>query len=224
MSINTNKRQTGFSLVELLIAMVVMLVLMGITSTVFSRAIGIRSREGRKADALTSAEAALNVMSREIANSGFGIYDGSTANNGIVLADSSNKSIRVLANVDNTGDRTLPAGSTVLAINNPGEDITYFLDATSGSIVRYDPNGGGTGVPSTSIVVNRISDVTFEYYNYTVGSSAFTTTNSPTATTGRIRLTVLVRLDPVQDQPDNQTVTFTSDITLRNASYMLRQY
>ena len=71
------KGQLGFSLMEMMIAMAIMMVLMGIVSTLLSRSLGVRARESQRTDALTSAQAALNVMSREIANSGFGIYTGS---------------------------------------------------------------------------------------------------------------------------------------------------
>src|SRR5258706_12451204 len=99
-----NRRQTGFSLVELLITMVIVLMLMGVVSTVLSRSLGIRARESRKTDALTSAQAALDVMSREISNSGFGIYDNAlteNANNGLITADSNSNRIHLRANINN---------------------------------------------------------------------------------------------------------------------------
>jgi uncharacterized protein (TIGR02599 family) len=73
------KNNRGFSLIELLISMAIVLILLGIVSTLLSRSLAIRSRESRKTDALTSAQAALNIMSREISNSGFGIYDGAVS-------------------------------------------------------------------------------------------------------------------------------------------------
>lgn len=212
----------GFSLVELMLAMTLMLMMMGVVSGLLYRAMGVRSRESRKTDALTSAQAALNVLSREIANSGFGIYTDAGSrvpSNGIVLADSNANRVRVRANVTNNLNYGSPGGAT----SDPGEDITYFLDSASGSIVRYDPNLPLLQ-PKTSIVVNRISSVQFEYVNYTVGSSATTTTSTPTATTGRVIITIVVMLDPVSGQPNPGSVTFSSDVTLRNANYMLQQY
>ncbi len=214
-----NSTSKGFSLVELMVAMTIMLMMMGIVSGLLYRAMGVRSRESRKTDALTSAQAALNVLSREIANSGFGIYKDGAPNNGIVLADSNANRIRVRANVTNVLDYSSPGGAT----SDAGEDVTYFLDAGSGSIVRYDPNILSPQA-KTSIVVNRISSVKFDYVNYTVGSSATTTTSTPTATTGRVIITIVVMLDPVAGQPNPGSVTFSSDVTLRNANYMLQQY
>lgn len=224
MKIRKNKNETGFSIAELMIAMVIMLVLMGIASTLFSKALGVRSRESRKTDALTSAEAALNIMSREIANSGFGLYTdpvSKAADNGIILADSDATRIHVRSNKTNTVDYSnLP---NVGATNDPGEDVTYYFDSATNSIVRYDPNAVSP-TPETSAIVNKISNVTFDYFNYAPGVSTATQTTTPTTTTGRVRITVTVQLDHVDGQPDNQTVTFTSDVTLRNSASMLQQY
>ena len=225
------KQQAGFSLIELAVAMVIMLTLLGIVSNVMSRTLGIRARESRRTDALTAAQAAMNVISREVANTGFGIYDGDStllSSNGIILADSDANKIHIRSNFLNAGPRTAPAGSTVISTNQPGENVTYFFDDDTDSIVRYDPFGIETspGVygPQTSVVVNKISNVVFEYYNYSGASSTPTVTNVPTADTGRIRITVSVNMDPVVGQPDNQQVRFSTDVTLRNSNYMLRQY
>jgi prepilin-type N-terminal cleavage/methylation domain-containing protein len=222
------KKSAGFSLIELMIAMTVMLVLLGLVSTLFSRAIGIRARESRRTDALTSAQAALNVMSREIANSGFGLRNANTkkALNGIVLVDSNADKIHFRSNLVNLETVSpLPADD----ITKPGEDITYFFDAVTDSIVRYDAHavynaGTNTYTGQTSVIINRISSVKFDYFNYSGSVSTPTKTTVPTSDTGRIRITVTVKLEPVQGQPNNQTVTFTSDVTLRNSSYMLHQY
>jgi prepilin-type N-terminal cleavage/methylation domain-containing protein len=220
------KNEQGFSLLELVIAMTVTLILLGVLSSVVHRAAGVNARESRKADALVSSQAALNVLSREIGNAGFGLYTDSitqTPSNGIIIADSGPNQIRIRSNYENVGDYSRPPGSTVLDTNQPGEDVTYFFDTATRSIVRYDPNPG-SGNPTTSVVVNRVSNVTFEYINYTTSSSTVTTTTTPTTATGRVRITVLVELEPVVGQPENQQVTFTSDVTLRNSNYMLRQY
>ena len=218
------KSESGFSLIELLISMTIILALLAIVSMMLGQSLGIRNRESRKTDALTSAQAALNIMSREIANSGFGIYDGSltqTANNGLIVADCNLQRLHMRTNIDNYGSRSAPAGSTVLSTNVPGEDITYFFDPVTNSIVRYDPNSN----PQTSVVVNRISNVTFKYFDYVSGSSTPSApASAPTGFTGRVTITVTVNLEPVQGQPNDQQVTFTSDVTLRNSNYMLNQY
>ena len=217
--------QRGFSIVELMIAMVVMLILLGIVATLLSSSLSVRARERQKTDALTSAQAALNVLSREIANSGFGLTtpgDPRFASNGIIAADSNASQIHIRSNFNNVGPRATPTGtpSTVLATRDPGEDIMFFFDAATKSIVRFDPND----TPNTSAVVNRISSVSFKYYDYVGTSSTGTEVTTPTNNTGRVSIRVTVELDPIYGQPNPSNVTFTSEVTLRNASYMLNQY
>lgn len=198
-------------MVELMIAVTIMLSLLVLVSGVFSRALSTRKFESSRTDALTSSQAALNVISREVANSGYGISENDTASNGLVLSDCTNKRLHLRANVDNDN----------LTTTEPGEDVTYFYDATTQSIVRYDPND----VPQISGVVNRVSEVTFKYIDF-VGSSSTPSApkDTPTSDTGKVRINVTVSLEDVQGQPKNQKVTFTSDITLRNSNYMLNQY
>lgn len=199
------KKNQGFSLIELLIAMAVCLILMGLATSLFANALGVRTRESRKADALASARAALSAISREISNSGYGL-----TSNGIVTNDSNNKKIHFRANLENNDYTT----------DSIGEDVTYFFDSATQSIVRYDPKN----TPKTSVIVNKISDVTFTYYDYIGNSSTYTTASTPTNNTGRVQIKVVVKLEDVVGQPKNQTVTFTSDVTLRNSGYMLNQY
>ncbi len=222
-----NNGNAGFSLAELLIAMTITLLLLGLASGLFSRALGTRARESRRTDALTSAQAALNVMSHEISNAGFGIYylDNGTQfpSNGIIAADSNSKRIHFRANITNEG----AAGEKT---ESPGEDVTYFFDSAKKSIVRYDPRGTPQTPPLppkelTSVIVNNISEVTFAYFDYNgVTQPPKDGAVAASENTGRVRITVKVTLDRVQGQPDNQVVTFTSDVTLRNSNYMLNQY
>jgi len=199
-------KNKGFSLIELMIAMLVTLILMGLVSTLFAGALGSRSRESRRADALTSARAALSAISREIGNSGYGL-----TMNGIVNADSGAQKIHFRANLSNEDYTT----------DSVGEDITYFFDADTKSIVRYDPNT----TPTTSVIVNKISNVTFHYYDYNSdGIMSTAGSATPTSNTGRVMITVMVELEDVVGQPKGQKVTFTSDVTLRNSTYMLNQY
>src|SRR4051812_29750237 len=94
--VSSKKEQRGFSVIELLISMTASLVLMGVVTLVLGKALSTRSRESRRADALTSAQAALNVMSREIGNAGYGLSDSTKTfhDNGIVYADSGAQKLR----------------------------------------------------------------------------------------------------------------------------------
>src|SRR5687768_5154577 len=140
-------RQLGFSLVELIVSMAITLAILAVAVTVFSTAVGRRTREGSRTDAITSAQAALNIMSREIGNSGYGLTD-----NGIVT-DSTATMLHSRSNTDNSNATT----------SDPGEDIVFYLDGSGGdqSVVRRDNNTG-----EISGIINRISSVGFTYHNY----------------------------------------------------------
>ena len=200
---NDNKNK-GFSLIELIVAMTVTLVLLMLVSTLLSGALSSRQRESRKNDALVASQAALNLMSREIANSGYGI-----TTNGIVAADSNSQKIHFRANVDNSNQQT----------NSAGEDITYYHDTATQSILRFDRYGS----QQTSLVINRIREMRFQYFSYS-GSSTPTEQSVPNNQTGRIRISITVELENVQGQPENQTVILASDVMLKNSKYMLNQY
>jgi hypothetical protein len=75
------------------------------------------------------------------------------------------------------------------------------------------------------VIVNKISNITFSYFDYQDDGTVTAEPGNaaPTSQTGRVRLTVEVQLEPVQNEP-NETVRFTSEINLRNSGYMLRQY
>ena len=202
---NRRKTQSGFSLLELMIAMTITLVLLALVTTLFSGSMSIRERESAKTDALTSAQAALNVMSREITNAGYGL-----TGNGIVSADSGLNQIHFRSNWNNGN----------LATSTEGEDVTYYFDPVTESIVRFDAHAGTT----TSAVVNGISNVTFQYFNYAGSTSTPTVVAIPGPNTGRVRITVTVNLEDVQGQPTGQSVQYTSDVTLRNSEFMKNQY
>ncbi|HEX6126028.1 MAG TPA: type II secretion system protein [Pyrinomonadaceae bacterium] len=203
-----SNREAGFSIVEMIVTMTIMLVIMGLVTTLFSRSLNTKSRESSKTDALTAAQAALNVMSREIANSGYG-----TVTNGL-MPDSSDEQLHFVSNHVNTNDNLL----------QPGENIRYYFEPTTESILRYDANGAGPASPTTSIIINRISRVDYEYFNYTLANPLPTVTSAPTADTGRVRITLTVNLERVEGQTNPDAVILTSDVTLRNSAYMLRNY
>lgn len=204
------RNAAGFSITEFIVAMFIMLVIMGLASTLFSRSLNTRSRESSRTDAQTAAQAALNVLSREIANSGYGLIT-----NGLVTADSNGQQLHFISNVQNTND----------LLTDRSENVTYFFEPATQSILRHDANGNGPGNPETSIIINRISNVQFQYFDYTGSNPIPTGPNAtPTFNTGRVRVTITVMLENVINQVNPNSVVLTSDVTLRNAEYMLRNY
>src|SRR6266581_1823067 len=134
----------GFSLVELLISMTITLLLMGLAIALLSSSFNVRGRQNQKSSALADAQRALNNMSREIANSGFGLSD-----NGIVTTESGSSSIRVRANL-NAFDREMTSNSVV----DSDEDVLYnlFSDSTQSYVERIDINSGAR----TTVLDHRV--------------------------------------------------------------------
>jgi prepilin-type N-terminal cleavage/methylation domain-containing protein len=194
----TVNEQTGFSLLELLISMSITLAVMVAASTLLASSLRTRARENTRSDALASAQRALNIMSREIGNSGYGLND-----NGIVVLDSQGDSIRVRANLDN--DTTL--GET-------DEDVRFVYQSANHAIVRFDNSLGPGGSPV--VLATNISGLKVTYLNVA---------GSPTtaATAERIGIEVWVDLLAGPEQPASD-VKLTSQVALRNAPNTLQQF
>ena len=146
------RSEQGFSLLELLIAVSIVLVVMGVTSGLLSGSFNVRARENQRSDALADSQRALNIMTREIANSGFGLSD-----NGIVAVDSGMNAIRVRANL-NAFDRK----ATSLLVNDRNEDVKYSLWTDNGAsyIVRLDIGTQN----QTTVLANRVDSLKIRYY------------------------------------------------------------
>ncbi len=196
---NTERHQlvlttSGFSLLELMIAMTITLAVMAAASTLLATSLRTRTRENQRSNALAAAQRALNIMSREIGNSGYGLTD-----NGIVVADSDDDSIRVRANLDNGPN-----------LNQTNEDVRFVLQDDNDVIVRVE-NAGTSGVLATGI-----TDMTIEYLSVTG-------TTATAATAERVRIDIQVVLPAGPQQPEG-LVRLTSDVALRNAPTTLDQF
>lgn len=202
---NAEKNEAGFSVVELIISMTIMLVLMTMAGTIFHHSVGTREREMRRTEAVTQVQTALNLISREIANSGFGLTD-----NGLIVADSNKTKIHFRSNIQNQNSTT----------NDANEDLTYYFDAASNALVRYDRFAN----PQTSTVAKNVGNVTLQYFDYNNFGEPPVASDTPSANTARVRITVSIRLESVQGQPDNQEITYTSDVSIRNSKYISKQY
>lgn len=223
MSSSNNKNTSGgFSLLELLIAMVITMALMTAASTLLANALRIRSRENQKSDALADTQRALNIMSREIANAGFNM-----TNNGIVAADSNLNEIRVRSNLNRYDYDLSVTDDSRNNVQDPGEDITYFINTADNTmyLARHDKYGTGS-----TVLANRIDGMSIHYFNQKVtytapaggaditGASALEV--SP-ANAKYIVIAISVTLDAVGTpntagyQPP-YSVLLCSDVTLRN--------
>ncbi|HEV2915625.1 MAG TPA: prepilin-type N-terminal cleavage/methylation domain-containing protein [Pyrinomonadaceae bacterium] len=218
------RAEAGFSLLELVLAMTVTLVVMGMASALLAGSFNIRSRENQKSEAIADVQRALNIMTREIANSGFGL-----TNNGIVAADSGLSQIRFRANLNAYRGQT-----TSDSVTDRDEDIEYRLvsDGSTVYIMRLDINTNNT----TTVLANRIDTFRIRYYaskiDYTVGdcdivAPAGVTEVAQKSSAGYIVITVCVTL-PARGSPKSPgyqpaaKMQLVSDINLRNAN--LTQY
>jgi len=166
MQIRTAKTEAGFSIIELMIAMVVTLTIVGLSSTLLASAFKIRAREDRKSDAIADVQRALNIMTREISNSGLKLPGDlpQVSNNGIVAEDTNSDSLRLVSNLNGMPDSANGYFEDA-DVEDADEDVKFlmYVDATLGQryIVRYERNG----VNPTTVLANRIDSLIFRYYD-----------------------------------------------------------
>ncbi|MBX7171306.1 MAG: prepilin-type N-terminal cleavage/methylation domain-containing protein [Pyrinomonadaceae bacterium] len=197
------KLEQGYSLIELILAMTLTLVLLSLASLILKGAFNIRAMETQRTNALVISQSVLNLMTREIANSGFGIKD-----NGLVIADSNQQQIHFRANIKNDDSLT----------KDPGEDITYSFDSSTKTIVRKDRFNN----EPNSIIGSQVKSLTFQYLNYSNG--VLSAGNIPSADTQRVRIGITIELEPNQGNPESQTITLISDTALLNSSRNLNKF
>lgn len=149
---------------ELLVSLTITLVVMSIAVTMLARTLNVRTRENEHVDELGDVQRALNIMSREIANSGFNL-----TTNGIVAADSDTQRIRIRANLNkfNTTDGFSPEAKRGIGEGSPGEDkgedVTYFVNATDDTyyLARWDE----FAISKKTVLANRVNSIGFYYFD-----------------------------------------------------------
>ncbi len=203
----------GFSLIELLIAMTIIIIGMGVASRLLAQSFGIRNREDTRSDAIADAQRALNIMSRELANAGFGMMD-----NGIVAADSGADSIRIRANLNAYQGQT-----TSNVVTDRDEDVKYLMytDDAAGRryLVRYDVNL--IAPMNLTVLANRIDSLSITYWDKDGNQLNVAATPALAVNAARLVLTVGVTLPAVARpgaanyMPPSQ-VQLSSEVVLRN--------
>jgi len=213
---NSAHGQRGFSLIELMIAMTLTLIVAAAAATLLSQSFRMRNREDIRSDAIADAQRALNIVSREIANSGFGLID-----NGIVPGDSNNSSIRVRANLNAYTLEPLNR-----EVSDPDEDIKYLMyndDAQNRHyLVRLDAVVAQTDRgKATTVLANRLDSFDLQYYDGNGALLNVAANPQALANVWKVRITVGVNLpaDGKFGSPGYQpasTVQLVSDVVLRN--------
>ena len=220
-SLQKKNTEGGFSLLELVVALVITMALMTAAATLLANALRMRTRENQKSDALADTQRAINIMSREIANTGFNLM-----NNGIVAADSGLNAIRIRGNL-NKFDPTASDESRA-NVQDAGEDITYFINEAENTkyLARHDRFGNGS-----TVLANRIDSMNIHYFDQRVtytspeAGSDITDVSAAEVTPANAKYIVIavsVTLDQVgtPGSPGYQpaySVLLCSDVALRNS-------
>lgn len=214
--------ESGFSLIELIVAMGVTVIVMTMATTMIVSLFNMRTRENQRTDALADAQRALDLLSREIANAGFGLTD-----NGIVGQDSNAQSIRIRANLDADA-----------VASDPDEDVKYalFANANGSFLARRDLNGASAVIaPVTSLNIRYFRErvtYTANLTNCNIGNVAPATVGTPAvanevagapATARYVVVSMCVRLPAVGAEGGSgyrppTTMQLVSDVTLRNGN------
>lgn len=192
------RTEAGFSLLELLIAMTITIAVMVAASTLLVTSLRTRTRENLRSNALASAQRALNIMSREIGNAGYGLTD-----NGIIVADSATDSIRIRANLNNDA-----------SLDQTDEDVRFIFQMANKAIIRFDNSPAPSG--SSVVLASNITGLTLTYLDAAGGAATPDTAE-------RIRINVRVDLPAGPEQPAS-VVGLVSDVALRNAPKTLQQF
>ena len=144
--------QAGFSLIELMVAMGITLIIMGLASTLVSQCFNIQARENRRSTALADAQGALNLITREITNAGYGLKS-----NGVYAAQSGDDSITVLSDYDqdNTWDKDEIVSFQLSANPNTGTD----------SLVRLALSAAGAATTSGTVLATSVDRFRVRYFS-----------------------------------------------------------
>lgn len=227
----SHRQEKGFSLAELIIAMAITITITGLACTLLARSMNLRYRTNEKMDALADAQRALNIMSREIANSGFNLSD-----NGIVAEDSTtdengNSTIRIRSNLnkfDTSASATAQSGIGV-AGEDVGEDVKYFLHAANNTnlLARFDVYRG-TGLGPT-VLANRLDSLHIHYFSqkvtYSTSGCDITGASSAEVAASAAKFVVIAVCveEPAVGSPGDPgyqpaaNVLLVSDVALRNS-------
>lgn len=224
------KKEAGFSIMELLVAMTVMIFITGAAASLLVSAFNVRAREDQRSEGTADARRALNIISREVASAGYQLprrltyvtSGGGTTYvpaNGLIAEDCTATSITFVSNTDahgdfnpNTGD-AIPDAPPDFEIAGADEAIKFQFvqDATTNFLVRKDLLTG-----DSLVLANRIDGVQFDFLDQSGGTAA------TIAEATSINIRVWVTLNQV-GQPGSSgyqapsQVALSSRVNLRNA-------
>ena len=187
--------EAGFTIIELLVAMVLGGIILSAIATSFMSQQRYYKAEEQVADMVQNARAAMDMISREIRMAGYN--PAKVIFNGITYSASQ---LEIKADLNGNG--------TVGGIGNPNEDIVYTYDSGNLQIDR-NVNGGGA-----QPFAENITAFTFAYLD----SSGTATTTSSSVRQIRIAITAQTsKKDPNYSANGGyRTYTLTSVVTPKN--------
>jgi type IV pilus assembly protein PilW len=198
---------SGFTLMELLIAMAVGLVVLAVVFSVFT----IQSKQLNKQDKIAemqqNARMAMEIMAQDIMMAGYGVSTltrctgTTTATSTPCLGISAANANSISFTSDLNGNVDLTANST-----NPNENITYNRYSSSGIYAL-----GRTSNGSKQPVVENVNSLAFSYLD----AAGAVTANLASIRTIQISITTrTARIDP--DSGNYKYFTLTKNVTPRN--------
>lgn len=189
-----NADNRGFSLIELLVALAISTLILGVVVSVFNTQRDSYNVQSAVTEMVQTSRAAMDLMTREIRMAGYDPSD--TALSGLTV---STNTIQVLADLDGDGDTS-----------DADESITYRYDPSSLEIDR-DTDG------QSHVLAENIESFSFTCY---ADDGTETTTASEIR---QVQLSLTARTSrPDPDFTDNggyRTYTLTSAITPKNLGY-----
>lgn len=140
----SERAQSGFSLIELLITMTITLVILALAFTLLAQSLNTNVREEKQASVLADSSLGVGRMAEEIVNAGFGLKT-----NGIVAGDSTEETIRIRANLN-----ALMKQTTSNTVSDRSEDVEFLLATNAAgdtSLIRMDIAAGTTSILASSV-------------------------------------------------------------------------
>lgn len=228
----TNKDESGFSLLELIIAFTITIIVAGAAFNLLAQSMKMRQRTNEKVDAIADAQRALNMMSREIANAGFNLSDNGLVAGDCVTDANGNSTIRVRANLNkfDSSVSSTARNSVSVVDEDAGEDVKYFLFPTESTnlLARFDAYDGVGG--TSTVLANRLDSLHVHYFaqKVTYSSTGCDITGASAGEVGAASAQYLVIAACVQQaavgapgSPGYQPATnvlLVSDVALRNSN------
>jgi prepilin-type N-terminal cleavage/methylation domain-containing protein len=226
--------ESGFSLIELIIAMVITIAITGLAGNLLVQSLRMRTRANSTTDALADAQRALSIMSREIGGAGFNLSDNGIVPEDSITDENGNSTIRIRANLNKfnpSGTASVTAQNSIgVSGEDAGEDVKYFLHPAPNTnlLARYDAYNIPGG--SSTVLANRLDALHIHYYAQKVTynttgcdiSNASLTEVAPSA--AKYVVIAACVLQPAVGTPGSpgyqppSRVLLVSDVALRNSN------